>query len=245
MEKSQMNFNAMRRVSRVISSYSNTKVKLNTKNSEHDCVDDFSESSGKDNLEKVVDVLDQLGLVSSSTNRPMVCEGFLQGSKKKYSIGVADFWTMQNKLKYLKDRGYWNAYKKLLYQKTVRQLTYKKSPKNPDLPHIMDHKAKSSLNHSPSPIRLKQNLTETRLTKPKSSISSRNLTPTLQKCEEIKNRCINLFTKSILQQKQTDKFHQSSIAKSKAQTKSTTPTKLSHSDNKKIKNIIEKISKYN
>ena len=233
----------VRKVEKVSFGDGRTRLELAKKKFLEEKQDDRRRADEEAKLEKIVKVLDQLGFGSSSSNKPLLTDGLVQGSKKKYSIGLADFWTMQEKFKYLKDKGYWNAYKKLLYEKNLLHQTHKKSPNNPDLPYIMDHKAKRVLQpQSPQPS-LRQNLTETRLSQPKSPYPSANSNPTLQKLQQIQDRCKTLFTSTLTLKKTLRSSQKSSIQQVLTPSQTPLKPKLNKTDRSKIKRIISCFSK--
>jgi hypothetical protein len=194
--------------------------------------------SNRKSFEKTVKNLDELGFVSSSTNRPMLTEGFEIDKKKSYTIGLADFWTFQDKLRYLKSHGCWAAYKKLMYNKHVLQYTYKKSARNPDLPYVMDHKTVRLVNSMNRKHGKRTQSIRNKLTRisPRDTESS----PIVKKIEFIKDECEKAIDQTYylnLKYFKEKKDNQGSF-----RIKSLTPTRLVKSDKDRIQRIINNLS---
>ena len=142
-------------------------------------------------------IINDLGFISNSTNRPYIIQG--EEPNKRYpTIGITDFWTFQNKLKFLKEHGFWSVYKKLLYQKNISQYTFKKNNRNPNSPYLMDFSAKrraeplKNNQRSISPIIQGNSYKLSRTCQQNSNKSS----PTFKKLDNIANNCNTLLSQT-------------------------------------------------
>jgi hypothetical protein len=55
-----------------------------------------------------------------------------------YSIQVTDFWGNKEKIKFLKEQGYWEAYKQMISDSNKSKLYYSKTFKHPVAPKVLD-----------------------------------------------------------------------------------------------------------
>ncbi|OMJ88320.1 hypothetical protein SteCoe_9730 [Stentor coeruleus] len=149
------------------------------KNSSSDSSNSSTRLSPRSRYKKRVHILDELGFTTNTQNHPLLLtENFKV--KKSTTIGVSDFWTFKDKLSYLKQRGYWKTYNKMLYQSHMLQYKVKKSALNPDLPYIMDinaeKRAKVSMETGAQKNYCLENIV-TRVSKSPTPTRSANVTP--------------------------------------------------------------------
>jgi hypothetical protein len=101
------------------------------------CEQSTPENNLRHRYKKDFEVMNVMGFLSSSSKPLLKFQQTTQNAKNP-TIGIADFWSKKNKIKYLKDKGYWNSYKKILYEKDMLEYTDKKPCKNYDLAYKMD-----------------------------------------------------------------------------------------------------------
>jgi hypothetical protein len=96
----------------------------------------------KSAIKKKIDILDELGFGSHLQSK---AEGNYEEKKllkRRFSIGITDFWTGQDREKFLREKGYLDVYKKLQAETLNSELKKATSIRRPELPHIMDSNAK-------------------------------------------------------------------------------------------------------
>ena len=96
----------------------------------------------KSAIKKKIDILDELGFGSLLDSK---AEGNCEEKKlikRRFSIGITDFWTGQDREKFLREKGYLGAYKKLQVETFKSELKKATSIRKPELPHIMDSNAR-------------------------------------------------------------------------------------------------------
>ena len=160
--------------------------------------DSTPETSPTTKSKKTNKLLEELGFLSNSSNRPYLV--YLQKNRKllkRPTIGLADFWTFKEKFEFLKNGGHWEAYKKLLYQKHMHEFGCKKNERNPSSPYMMDLNARKRvmklIDTSDSERKIK-NRSMMRLTTSRvspislnSNDKSTNLEKIVVKCEDLAN----------------------------------------------------------
>ena len=93
-------------------------------------------------LEKKIQVLDKMGFASLiETKADPVCI-MSQALKRRFSIGISDFWTGKNRQKFLKEKGYDEAFKTLKKNVIIKDIQGSNSLRKPTLPYIMDNNMK-------------------------------------------------------------------------------------------------------
>ena len=96
----------------------------------------------KSAIKKKINILDELGFGSLLESK---AEGNCEEKniiKRRFSIGITDFWTGQDREKFLREKGYLGAYKKLQEETFKSELKKAASIRKPELPHIMDSNAR-------------------------------------------------------------------------------------------------------
>ena len=96
----------------------------------------------KSAINKKIGILDELGFGSLLDSK---AEGNCEEKKilkRRFSIGITDFWTGQDREKFLREKGYLDAYKKLQEKTLNSELKKATSIRKPELPYIMDSNAK-------------------------------------------------------------------------------------------------------
>ena len=92
-------------------------------------------------MKKHITVLDEMGFATYlQTNADINSENAKQ-LKRRFSIGISEFWTDNLKSKFLRGNGYWEAYKQLQKDNLKTEIQRQKSIRKPTLPHIMDANA--------------------------------------------------------------------------------------------------------
>lgn len=89
-----------------------------------------------------IQVLDEMGfgsLVNTNCEPNIGADPIL---KKRFSIGISDFWTGSNKQKFLRENGYKEAFDTLKKDSLIRDLQKNTSLRKPTLPYIMDSNTK-------------------------------------------------------------------------------------------------------
>lgn len=102
-------------------------------------------------------LLNDLGFISNSSQRPLLPCHEVNKETAKRTIGIMDFWRFQDKTKFLKSRGLWQAYKEILYQKHAVHLICQKNSRNPSSPYKMDLNADKRADEMNKPTRVQRN----------------------------------------------------------------------------------------
>lgn len=88
-------------------------------------------------LRKNASLLSEMGFCSNFQSNNAINQVNRQLMRRS-SIGVSDFWSAQDKEKFLKDQGLWGTYKVLESRDNVIAITSERANRAPSLPHIMD-----------------------------------------------------------------------------------------------------------
>lgn len=203
------------------------------KNNSSDSSNSSNHLSPRSRYKKRVHILDELGFTSNTQNRPLLfTENF--EVKKKSTIGVSDFWKFKDKLNYLKQRGYWKTYNKMLYQNHMLQYKVKKSALNPDLPYIMDINAEkrakvcmrtgvqkdyslgnivAGLSKSPTPTR-SANVTPCKISvNVKTPKKLENIIKKAEELDKFEDSCNDILYKTGMIKTLADRMHKNSLRK--------------------------------
>ena len=100
------------------------------------------DSQHKTTLRHKIGILDQMGFGGLLHNKIECSPDYLHLLKRRFSIGITDFWNCQNREKFLREKGYMDTYKKLQEQVVIKEIKRSSSIIKPDLPHIMDSHTK-------------------------------------------------------------------------------------------------------
>lgn len=83
-------------------------------------------------------ILEEMGFKIGAESSPYIIGPENKRLVRKSSIGVSDFWSSNEKERFLKEKGYWGIYKTMQMKEAESTLKTKKSIREPSLPHIMD-----------------------------------------------------------------------------------------------------------
>ena len=194
-----------------------TQDLFNGKNEDNN-IDSFlitESASPRKQLSRHITILEEMGFGSAFTSHPSTQSHLERKLSRKASIGVSDFWSSQEKKKFLKDKGYWEAYKDMKKKDEVFILTSRKANHIPSLPHIMDLNTKrriylsniNSSNNSSKSQKSTQKKKKTLLIE--DSIASTQKSPMNLKIsilEKIADRCDNLTDETYQLKSSTDRF---------------------------------------
>lgn len=100
------------------------------------------DSQHKSTLKHKIEILDQMGFGGLLHNKIECSPDYLNLMKRRFSIGITDFWNCQNREKFLREKGYMDTYKKLQEQIEKKKIQRSSSIIKPDLPYIMDSHTK-------------------------------------------------------------------------------------------------------
>lgn len=92
----------------------------------------------KTTLKQKIEILDQMGFGSLLETKAECGTDYQQLLKRRFSIGITDFWMGQDREKFLREKGYLDIYKKLQEQTIKNDIKRSSSIIKPDLPYIMD-----------------------------------------------------------------------------------------------------------
>lgn len=230
--------------------------------------DNFSEScsisfedSPKRKMIKESTVLKEMGFNVGVDNSPLFIGTRDNKLSRRSSIGVSDFWSICEKEKFLKEKGFWEAYKNSQIKEAQKKLLTKKSIRCPSLPHIMDlnairrvkldeikeikktthgHGQFSSRRFATEESPKKVNINYKQFSKPR--IQSKK-TSQLKTIDFLLNKCNNLASDTIRLKNSTDKFKKSFSRRCVETISNEQCKKLTNRELKKIKNDLKKISK--
>ena len=126
-----------------------------------------------------------------------------------YSIQVTDFWGTKGKIKFLKEQGYWEAYKQMISDSNKSKLYYSKTFKHPVAPKVLDlttsrkfqRTTESSFNNSFS-----QKFLETHSPRDETSIKSAEGNERLVKIQKLEFNCSKLASDTKTLKKTADEF---------------------------------------
>jgi hypothetical protein len=102
--------------------------------------------SPKKEMQRNVTILDEMGLGTNLASPSYVSSKLQRQSTRKSSIAVSDFWSVQQKEKFLKENGFWEAYQKIQNKSKALSLVYKKSTKQNNLPRIVNTEISKRVN---------------------------------------------------------------------------------------------------
>lgn len=97
---------------------------------------------GKKLIQKKIHILDQMGFTSQIEARANPILSLNKQLKRRFSIGISDFWTGENRQKFLKEKGYEEAFKTLKKNICIKNAQGSNTLRMPSLPHIMDSNMK-------------------------------------------------------------------------------------------------------
>ena len=208
-----------------------------------------SSSPQKVQLKNAV-ILDELGFASNLESHPLACSNFERKLTRRASICVSDFWTSQEKEKFLKKKGFWEAYKKIQTDDKALVLVSTKSSRLPSLPHVMDFNAKRRIewqkfkNSKPqikSQKSFPKNLSSSP-NKPKNSAKNNKIAA----IDSLVSKCDDLAFETSMLKDSTDKFKmnffyecEKNIGKEKFLNKK---KKISRHELHQIKTLLEKLN---
>ena len=136
-------------------------------------------------------ILDELGFGQVLSSQPEV----LRKLTRKPSIGFSDFWSEQEKEKFLKEKGVWLEYKAKKQQELLHEAKLKQNARHSSLPYILDLKTERKMIYSDSNKSSRPKIVNFRV--PKAFSSSE--TPTkwcankkLNKIDALVKKCNNL-----------------------------------------------------
>ncbi|OMJ79285.1 hypothetical protein SteCoe_20706 [Stentor coeruleus] len=231
-------------------------------------INDFSEScsisfeeSPKRKTIKDSRVLKEMGFNIGVDNSPLIIGNRNNKISRRSSIGVSDFWSICEKEKFLKEKGYWDAYKNLQIKEAQQKLKTIKSIRCPSLPHIMDLntirrikldevKSVKKATHGHGQISTKRFATEESPKKidikykqySKPRIQSKK-TSQLKTIDFLLDKCNNLASDAIRLKNSTEKFKKSFSRQCVETISNEQCKKLTTRELKKIKSDLKKISK--
>lgn len=101
-------------------------------------------------IRKHIAVLDEIGFSSLLESAPGNNSNNLKLLKKRFSIGISDFWSEKHKEKFLQAKGYSEAYKILKDDDVKSRIKYSKPTRNPNTQYTMNTETKGKsdrINH--------------------------------------------------------------------------------------------------
>ena len=218
---------------------------LFTAKSDDSSSDSFSISEDtlpKKKLIKNLSILGEMGfgkIVAPNSVMPLQFERKLS---RRSSIGVSDFWSSNEKKKFLKGNGYWEAYKDMQKKDEALLLASKKVNRFPTLPHIMDLNTKKRIlirdslinsSHSQTKIRKSTFFDEAIKSQQQHSMNLK-----ISILDKITDRCKNLTNDNYKLKSSTDRFKKNFSKQCKNHlTKS--KRKLSKHELRKIKLLVD------
>ncbi|OMJ75145.1 hypothetical protein SteCoe_25766 [Stentor coeruleus] len=203
-------------------------------------------------------ILEEMGFKIEAESSPYIIDPKNKRLVRKSSIGVSDFWSSNEKEKFLKEKGYWGIYKTMQMKEAEFTLKTKKSIREPSLPHIMDLNAmrriklkecKKKIFNSPGSLSLRSPLAEDTPRK----IEFHNKCSTLKipgkKSLQLKtldlllNKCNSLASDTLKMKSLTERFKKSFSQQCVSSISKQPVKKLTFREMKKIHGDIKQISK--
>ena len=99
----------------------------------------YGKSFDNRKIKNHITVLDEMGFGTYLETKANVNSKDSMHLRRRFSIGICEFWTEQDKQKFLRNDGYAEAFKKLKEENVKTKLYHTKSIRKPDLPYIMDN----------------------------------------------------------------------------------------------------------
>lgn len=119
-----------------------TDFKFYNQNQKIELFDQSPKVEKKKNIQKKIQVLDKMGFASLIETKADPVYIMSQALKRRFSIGISDFWTGKNRQRFLKEKGYDEAFKTLKKNIIIKDLQGTNSLRKPSLPYIMDNNMK-------------------------------------------------------------------------------------------------------
>jgi hypothetical protein len=101
----------------------------------------------KNLMSKKIQVLQEMGFDSHITYKVKSGTNSKQNQKKKFNIGISDFWTEKDREKFLRERGYQEAFNSMKKKALIKDLAHGSSVRRYNLPYVtnMDSQKRTSI----------------------------------------------------------------------------------------------------
>lgn len=97
-------------------------------------------------IDQHLEILDIMGFGSKFETSADVNSDNPKLLKRRLSIGISDFWSEHDRERFIRNNGYWDAYKKLQKEDILYEIKSKSSIRKPSIPYVMDCNVKRRMN---------------------------------------------------------------------------------------------------
>ena len=162
-------------------------------------------------MKKHITVLDEMGFATYLQTNADINSEDAKHLKRRFSIGISEFWTDHVKSKFLRGKGYWEAYKALQKDDLKTEIKRQKCIRKPTLPYIMDANANRRVTSriellANGPATERNQGTRFRLSEDFAIKGEATPSRKLNIINSVMNKCAKLAVDTLMLQKSTDKL---------------------------------------